>query len=178
MKHIKKCSEFLRESTVTNLTNDLLDKINRNGLHSLTSDERRYLDNPDNKDLEKWLLNDSEDTYFPSYSEYEGKKLKYDEFELDEDVLFNREKSIRVINKIVPKITTKINTKSYSADWYGRVWFLKQVSPNVGIYLHLGDDELDIVQRTIVDDEDVEDEILETITIGRELYHGFQKYID
>jgi hypothetical protein len=176
MKHIKKCSEFLRESTVTNLTNDLLDKINRNGLHSLTSDERRYLENPDNKDLEKWLLNDSEDTYFPSYSEYEG-KIKYDEFEINEDVLFNREKLIRVINKLVSKNTTKSNIKSYSADWYGRVWFLKQVSPNVGIYLHLGDDELDIVQRTIIDDE-VEDEILKVITTGRDLYHGLQKYID
>lgn len=171
MKHLLKYSDYIKENTTT-LTNDLLDKINRDGINSLTQDERKYLDTQDS-DLGRWLMSDDDRTFDYDDTSYGyGKKLKYDEFEFDEDVLWNREKLIRVINKMLPK--TKSHPKSHGADWYGKVWFLKEVSPNIGIYLHLGDDELEVIQRsTIIDEDEVEDEILETITTGRELYKIF-----
>lgn len=170
MKHLLKYSDYIKENT-TSLTNVLLDKINREGINSLTPDERKYLDTQDS-DLGRWLMSNDDKTFNYDDTSYGyGKKLKYDEFEFDEDVLWNREKLIRVINEMLPK--TKNKSKSYSADWYGKVWFLKEVSPNIGIYLHLGDDELEVVQRTIIDEDEVEDEILETITTGRELYKIF-----
>jgi hypothetical protein len=58
----------------------------------------------------------------------------------------------------------------YSADWNGIVWLIQE--PN--IYLFLGDDELLVLRRDVVNDENV-DEDLEYISSDEKLINALKK---
>ena len=64
----------------------LLDKINKDGKQSLTYDERTYLeqfsDNNIDPGLEEWIFGDDDRTY-----DVDGNKLLYDEYTSDEEIL-------------------------------------------------------------------------------------------
>ena len=73
------------------LEDKIYDKIKKKGQSSLTPDEKKYLKQLTNKEvdyeLENWLMDDDEDTF-----DENGNKLKFDEFDFDEDVLLNPKK--------------------------------------------------------------------------------------
>lgn len=58
----------------------------------------------------------------------------------------------------------------YSADWNGIVWLIQE--PN--IYLFLGDDELLVLKRDVVNDENV-DEDIEYISSDEKLINALKK---
>jgi hypothetical protein len=158
---------IIKESFNNNevLINKILDKINKSGIHSLTYDERNYLNQFNNnnidKNLEKWLLSDNDETF-----NYNNEKILYDLFEDDEDLFYNREKLIRVIIK-------HLNKKPFTnnADWGGAyVWSVDSEDDFLGKFIFLGDDELLFLKRELNEDEEYEDEIIEYITSPKELY--------
>lgn len=144
--------------------NKILDKVNQNGRESLTPDEKTYLeqysDGDINPDLEEWLFSDDDNTF-----DANGNKLLFDEFEDDEDIFQNTSKLKRVISNHLDKKPFTNN-----ADWGGGyVWNLKKDDDFTGTFLYLGDDELVVIKRRLVDDEYYDQE-LKSITNSRELY--------
>ena len=144
--------------------NKILDKVNQNGRESLTPDEKTYLeqysDGDINPDLEEWLFSDDDNTF-----DVNGNKLLFDEFEEDEDIFQNTSKLKRVISNHLDKKPFTNN-----ADWGGGyVWNLKKDDDFTGTFLYLGDDELVVIKRRLVDDEYYDQE-LKSITNSRELY--------
>ena len=156
---------ILKESI--NNVNQILDKISKHGQRSLTQDERIYLNQYNNKninkDLEKWIFSDDENTF-----DSNGDKLLFDEFTDDEDIFYNYEKFKRIITK-------HLNKKPFTnnADWGGGyVWNIESVNNFVGTFLYLGDNELVVLKRTLIDEE-YNDEVIKNITNSRELYSFF-----
>jgi len=154
--------DFLNENEEN--VNKILDKVNQNGRESLTPDEKTYLeqysDNDIDPDLEEWLFSDNDNTF-----DSNGNKLLFDEFEDGDDIFYNTSKLKRVISN-------HLNKKPFTndADWGGGyVWNLKKDDDFTGTFLYLGDDELVVLKRRLVGDEynDVE---LKYITNSRELY--------
>lgn len=144
--------------------NKILDKVNQNGRESLTPDEKTYLeqysDGDINPDLEEWLFSDDNNTF-----DVNGNKLLFDEFDEDEDIFQNTSKLKRVISNHLDKKPFTNN-----ADWGGGyVWNLKKDDDFTGTFLYLGDDELVVIKRRLVDDEYYDQE-LKSITNSRELY--------
>jgi hypothetical protein len=144
--------------------NKILDKVNQNGRESLTPDEKTYLeqysDNDIDSDLEEWLFSDDDNTF-----DENGNKLLFDEFEEDEDIFQNTSKLKRVISNHLDKKPFTNN-----ADWGGGyVWNLKTNDNFTGTFLYLDDDELVVIKRRLVDDEYYDQE-LKSITNSRELY--------
>lgn len=144
--------------------NKILDKVSQDGKESLTPDEKAYLeqysDNNVNPELEEWLFSDDDNTF-----DLDGNKLLFDEFEEDDDIFYNTSKLKRVISNHIDK-----KPFSNNADWGGGyVWNLKNNDDFTGTFLYLGDDELVVLKRTLVDDE-YNDEEIKYITNSRELY--------
>jgi hypothetical protein len=165
----KTVRQFLNENT--KLVDEILDKINRNGKESLSADEKDYLkqysDSNVNEELEEWLLSDDENTFSKK-----GEKLLYDEFEDDEDIFRNQEKLKRIITK-------HLNKKPFTnnSDWGGAlVWNVKSNSNFEGEFFYLGDDELILLKRKLVDDE-YEDEVIKDITTSKELYSSLKSAV-
>ncbi|MCF8339704.1 MAG: GNAT family N-acetyltransferase [Chitinophagaceae bacterium] len=161
--------DFLNENEDN--VNNILDKVNSGGRESLTPDEKTYLeqysDNNINPDLEEWLFSDDESTF-----DLDGNKLSFDEFNESDDIFYNTSKLKRVISKHLKKKPFTNN-----ADWGGGyVWGLKSNDEFAGIFLYLGDDELVVLKRTLVDDE-YNDEEIKYITNSRELYNFFVSFI-
>jgi len=154
-----------------NLVDKILDKINTLGVNNLSFDERNYLkqynENEINYNLESWLNSDEDYTY-----DNDEKKLLYDEFEDDEDIFYNYEKLNRVITKVLNKKPFTNN-----ADWGGAsVWNVKSKDNFTGLFIYLGDDDdLVLLKRNINEDEDYEDEVINTITNTKELNSMFLK---
>lgn len=144
--------------------NKILDKVSQDGKESLTPDEKTYLeqysDGDINPDLEEWLFSDDDNTF-----DSKGNKLLFDEFEDGDDIFYNTSKLKRVISNHLDKKPFTNN-----ADWGGGyVWNLKKDDDFTGTFLYLGDDELVVIKRRLVDDEYYDQE-LESITNSRELY--------
>ena len=161
--------DFLNENEDN--VNNILDKVNSGGRESLTPDEKTYLeqysDNNINPDLEEWLFSDDESTF-----DLDGNKLSFDEFNESDDIFYNTSKLKRVISKHLKKKPFTNN-----ADWGGGyVWNLKTNDNFTGTFLYLGDDELVVLKRTLVDDE-YNDEEIKYITNSRELYNFFVSFI-
>jgi hypothetical protein len=161
--------EYFNEQQILNenlhLIDNILDKINKMGKHSLSYDEKVYLkqyrDNNINLDLEKWLLSNDDYTF-----DNNGNKLLYDEFEDEEDIFYNYDKLKRVISKHLMKKPFTNN-----ADWGGGyVWNVNSDNNFEGLFLYLGDDDLVLLKREVVDDE-YQDETIKTITNKREFYN-------
>jgi hypothetical protein len=160
------------ESTIKEFLNEnkenvdlLLDKINMHGKQSLTYDERTYLKQfgEDNIDpsLEEWIFGDDDRTY-----DGDGNKLFYDEYTGDEDIFSNDEKLKRVISKHLDK-----DPFTNNADWGGGyVWRLKSKDEFVGTFLYLGDNELVVLKRTL-DGDRYNDEEIKYIDDSRGLYN-------
>ena len=144
--------------------NKILDKVNQDGRESLTPDEKTYLeqysDGDINPDLEEWLFSDDDNTF-----DLNGNKLLFDEFDEDDDIFYNTSKLKRIISNHLDK-----KPFSNNADWGGGyVWNLKKDDDFTGTFLYLGDDELVVIKRRLVDDEYYDQE-LKSITNSRELY--------
>lgn len=157
--------DFLNENKEN--VDQLLDKINRDGKQSLTYDERTYLkqfgDENIDPELEKWVFSDDESTF-----DLNGNKLLFDEFDEDDDIFYNTSKLKRVITK-------HLNKKPFTnnADWSGGyAWNLKTNDDFTGTFLYLGDDELVVLKRMLVGDE-YNDEEIKKITNSGELYNFF-----
>ncbi len=168
MAKIKNFKNFILESVLVDI---ILDKINKEGKFSLSYDERTYLDQYSNnkvdKGLEQWLLNDEEETF------YDDKKTLYNEFEDDEDLFNNREKLIRIISN-------SLNKKYFtnSADWGGGyAWNIKTNDNFLGTFLYLSNDndELFLLKRTLINEDEYNDEILQNIQTSRDLYKVLRK---
>jgi hypothetical protein len=160
--------EYLNEQRILkeNINNidQILDKINKYGQENLTFDERIYLkqynNNNINTDLEKWLFSDDENTF-----DSNGKKLLFDEFLDNEDIFYNEEKLKRVISKNLNKVPFTNNS-----DWGGAyVWGINSNNNFIGTFLYLDDNELVVLKRTLIDDE-YNDELIKNITNSKELY--------
>ena len=144
--------------------NKILDKVSQDGKESLTPDEKTYLeqysDNDIDSDLEEWLFSDNDNTF-----DLNGNKLLFDEFDEDDDIFYNTSKLKRIISNHLDKKPFTNN-----ADWGGGyVWNLKKDDDFTGTFLYLGDDELVVLKRRLVGDE-YNDEELKYITNSRELY--------
>jgi len=160
MKHIKIAfTEYIKENINHSLIDTILDKINRVGIINLSSDEKDFLHQYNNGEIDTklstWLSSDDEYSF-----DINGNKLLYNEFEQDEDILYNIEKLVRVISSALNK-----KPQSNNADWGGAiVW---KVGNND--YIYLSDDELITMRREIVGDE-YKDVVLNTMTNTDELY--------
>ena len=101
-EHLNEQRLILKESI--NNVNQILDKISKHGQLSLTRDERIYLNQYNNKninkDLEKWIFSDDENTF-----DSNGDKLLFDEFTDDEDIFYNYEKLIEDINNDTTEVS-------------------------------------------------------------------------
>jgi hypothetical protein len=155
--------EFLNENEDN--VNKILDKVYTDGRQSLTPDEKTYLKQfgEDNIDpgLEEWIFGDDDRTY-----DADGNKLFYDEYTGDEDIFSNDEKLKRVISKHLDK-----DPFTNNADWGGGyVWRLKGKDNFVGTFLYLGDDDLVVIKRTL-DGDRYDDEEIKYIDDSRELYN-------
>ena len=143
----------------------ILDKLNKVSLSNLSFDERTYLnqynENKINPGLENWLNSNENDTY-----DENGNKLLYDEFEENEDIFNNYVKLKRVISKI-------LNKKSFTnnADWGGAdVWRIKTKDNFTGLFIYLGEDnDLVLLKRSLNEEEDYENEVIDTIANNKEL---------
>lgn len=167
MKIRKIISTVIRDFINENRDNvdQLLDKINKDGKQSLTYDERIYLKQfgDDNIDtgLEDWIFTDDDKTF-----DVDGNKLLYDEYTSNEDIFSNEDKLKRVITKHLDK-----DPFTNNADWGGGyVWGIKSKDNFVGTFLYLGDNELAVLKRTL-DDDQYDDEIIKYIDNSRELYN-------
>jgi hypothetical protein len=153
------------------LIDKVLDRINKVGINNLSFDEKRYLEqynsNTIEPKLESWLIT-TEDLTFNENED----KLLFDEFENDEDIFYNYNKLKRVISKV-------LNKKSFSnnADWGGAdVWGVNSDDGITGLFIYLGDDnDLVLLKRSLNQEEDYEDEVLETITNNKDLNNIFLK---
>jgi len=157
--------QILKENV--NNVDQILDKINKKGQRSLTFDERQYLKQYNNKNidsnLEKWLFSNDENTF-----DINDKKLLFDEFEDDEDIFYNQNKLKRIISKHLNKLPFVNN-----ADWGGDyVWNIKSDNNFIGTFLCLGDDDLIVLERTLAGDE-YSDKVIKNITNSKELYNFF-----
>jgi len=153
------------------LVDNLLDKINKYGIQSLSYDEKTFLDqySADNVDmgLKNWIESNDQLTF-----DVDGNKLPYYEFDEDEDIFINTDKLIKIISRFMNK-----KPFSNNADWGGaRVWNIKSDNDYVGTFFYLGDDELLILKRIDIDGK-YEDEIVEEIRNPKELYKVFAKII-
>jgi len=75
-------------------------------------------------------------------------------------------------SKLKRVISNHLDKKPFTnnADWGGGyVWNLKKDDDFTGTFLYLGDDELVVIKRRLVDDEYYDQE-LKSITNSRELY--------
>lgn len=171
----KKLRKYIRNIINETFNNDellinmILDKINKNGIHSISYDEKTYLNqfNSNNVDenLKRWLLSDDDYTF----DDETGEKLLYDEFEEDENIFYNQKKLIRIISK-------HINKKPFTSnsDWGGAyVWAIDSINNYEGSFLYLGDEELLLLNRVINNDEDYEDEVIKNINNSQDLYKTF-----
>lgn len=155
--------KILLKENSSDLIDNILDKISRDGQRSLSFDERKYLEqyNKDtvDKDLENWLLSDDDTTF-----DVKGDKLLYDEFEDDEDLFYNNDKLIRVISKQLGDSYTD------NANWGGGlVWNVGNSKSNfIGTFLYLGDDELVLLKRSQQGDE-YQDDVIKNITSTSDL---------
>jgi hypothetical protein len=154
--------DFINENREN--VDQLLDKINKAGKQSLTYDERTYLKQfgEDNIDpgLEEWLFSDDDNTF-----DFDGNKLLFDEFDEDEDIFSNDYKLKRIISKHLDK-----DPFTNNADWGGGyVWRLKSNDDFVGTFLYLGDNELVVIKRTL-DGDRYDDEEIKYIDDSRGLY--------
>lgn len=168
----------LIETTIKDFVNEneenvniILDKVNRHGRQSLTPDEKTYLeqysDNNVNPELEEWLFSNADDTF-----DLDDNKLLFDEFEGDDDIFYNTSKLKRVVSKHLKK-----KPFTNDADWGGGyVWNLKKDDDFTGTFLYLGDDELVVIKRRLVDDEYYDQE-LKSITNSKELYKFLLSFI-
>jgi hypothetical protein len=161
-------NEILNENKILNENNDLinniLDNINLHGINNISSDEKLYLkqynQNSIDKNLEKWLLSDNEDTF-----DRRGNKLLYNEFEENEDIFYNSEKLIRIISN-------HLNKKPFTnnSDWGGAlVWNVKSDNNYTGIFICLDDDELILLNRKLIEDNYI-DKIIKNIETEKDLY--------
>lgn len=170
MKHILPISLFLNEnkdsSRTTELINTILDKIHKDGQSSLSNDERlyfqQYREGNIDKDLENWLLSTDDLSL-----DYNGKKVLYNEFEDDEDIMYNQGKLIKIISN-------SLNKKPFStnADWSGyNVWNLKNNNNFVGTFLviDVDDDKLLLLKRELDDEDNYIDEVLHEVKDSKEL---------
>jgi hypothetical protein len=160
--------EDFKESLSQDLIDKILDKISRSGKQSLSIDELSYLDQYKkgkfDKGLEKWLLDDSDETIG-----YNGKKLLYNEFEDDENLFWNKDKLIRIISNFLNKAPFTNN-----ADWGGAdTWNIKGDDYFIGKFIYIGDDDtIEVIERKLIGDE-YEDDILRTIRTPKELHKLF-----
>jgi hypothetical protein len=168
-------SEHFSESTNSDaLINSILDKINISGKHSLSLDERTYLSqyhsNSIDKGLENWLISSDDETFNRN-----GEKLLYDEFEDEEDIFYSLDKLKRIITKHL-----KQKPFTNNADWGGSlVWNISDGDDYTGRFIVLGDDELIVLNRSVVgeDEDEYEDEVVRDITNSRDLYNILTKVI-
>jgi hypothetical protein len=150
------------------LVDSILDKINRDGISSLTSDEKNYLKQLKNdevdKGLEKWLLDDSDNTF-----DDEGNKLQYDEFDDDEYLFNNKGKLKRIITNFLGEPFTN------NSDWGG--YFVWAIGDNEleGLFLIINNDDetVELIDRKVIDDYD--DDILMSAINGRQFYKIIMK---
>jgi len=163
----KKIEDF-KESLSQDLIDQILDRISKSGKQSLSIDELSYLNQYKkgefDKGLEKWLLDNSDETFGDN-----GEKLLYNEFEDGENLFWNRNKLIRVISNFLGKAPFSNN-----ADWGGaHTWNIKGDDYFIGKFIYIGDDDIiDVVERSLIEDE-YEDDILRTIRTPQELYKLF-----
>lgn len=170
MKHILPISLFLNEnkdsSRTTELINTILDKIHKDGQSSLSNDERlyfqQYREGNIDKDLENWLLSTDDLSL-----DYNGKKVLYNEFEDDEDIMYNQGKLIKIISN-------SLNKKPFStnADWSGyNVWNLKNNNNFVGTFLviDVDDDKLLLLKRELDDEDNYIDKFVHEVKDSKEL---------
>lgn len=157
--------KLLNENKSENLINKILDKIQAVGFVNISPDEKDYLQQYNNKDinsgLENWLLNDSDETFDLET----GKKLLYSEFEEDEDIYYNMEKLIRILTNFF-----KQEPVSNNADWGGGyAWYVKsREGSNDKLYIHYVDDSLALVSKSTEEDEEAD--VIEYIDTPKELY--------
>jgi hypothetical protein len=94
------------------LVDNILDKINKDGMNSLTYDERTYLQqyNTDKIDsgLEEWLLDDENINYRTNI------KPQYYEFDEDDDIFEYRDKLMKIITKSLGKKSKKVSPQILS----------------------------------------------------------------
>lgn len=158
-----------KESMDNDLVDKILDKINKNGIQSLTIDEKTYLDQQKkgniDKNLEDWLLDDTDETI-----DRKGNKILYNEFLYDEDLFWNTDKLIRIISDFLGKSYFTNN-----ADWGGDyVWNIKNNDNYHGIFIFLGDNVLELIERKLDANEEYDDTSLRTISKPSELYKLFK----
>lgn len=168
MRRIHDFNRYIKESSskYSDLVDTILDKINRDGMQSLSLDERLFLSQYDSDTVDINLYNWLTDTDMSIDSD--GNKLKYDEFDEDEDIFQNNDKLIRVINKFTHK-----KPFSNNADWGGgRVWAIDSEDNINGRFIYLGDDELVYMLRKTVDGE-YEDTIISNIRTVKDLHKTF-----
>lgn len=162
--------EFLNEDRIfedVNNVDKILDKISKHGRENLTSDERLYLKQYNNKninnDFERWLFSDDESTF-----DLDGYKLLFAEFTDNEDIFYNDEKLKRIISKHLNKKPFRNNS-----DWGGGyVWNIETNNNFIGTFLYLGDNELIIINRRL-DNDEYKDKVIDEITNSSELYRFF-----
>jgi hypothetical protein len=156
-----------QQSSLTNpIMDEILDKINRAGIYSLSVDEATILQQNStgqiDSNLLNWLNSDDEDTF-----DIDGKKLLYAEFLDDEDIFYNQNKLIRVISNTIGEP----NKYNGSADWAGaNVWTILG-DKFYGTFIYLNEDDLCLLTRFFneVDEENV-DTVIKSATDPKELY--------
>lgn len=152
------------------LVDSILDKINRDGISSLTSDEKNYLKQLKNdevdKGLEKWLLDDSDNTF-----DDEGNKLQYDEFDDDEYLFNNKGKLKRIITNFLGEPFTN------NSDWSGYLVWAIGDNELEGLFLIINNDDetVELIDRKVIDDDDYDDDILMSAINGRQFYKIIMK---
>jgi hypothetical protein len=182
---IREILKEIKDSKSQELVNKLLDKVSDSGSSDiLTSDERVYLsqysNNKIDKNLENWLLATTPDTFDADGAT----KLKYDEFDMSENIFKNSEKLIRIISN-------KLGFEPYTNDneWDNAfVWNLKNKNlKTIGIFLHYNNDksnpELSILKRSVNPDhigkwqyEDYIEQVYEIIETPKRLSQVLDKY--
>jgi len=169
MKIIISESQFRLLNENKSLIDSILDKINKSGMSSLTSDERNYLkqikNNNVDKGLEKWLLDDDDNTFDDS-----GNKLQYDEFNYDEYLFNNKSKLKRIIKNFLGEPFTN------NADWGGYLVWPIGNNKFEGLFLIIDDDSdsVELIERKLVD-EDYYDDIINSAANGEEFYNIIMK---
>lgn len=155
--------DFLNENNsniIDLLTNKILDKIHKTGIQSLTYDQKKFLgmsDTEKNSDeFIKYLLDHNYENNIKEETAIYGAQPIFDEYNYDsyEDIFQDIKKTVRCINKIL-HLTGKYVSNSNWASGY--IW---KLNTDTFIYLSVDSDDLDIIKRTLIDDEDINDDIL------------------